>query len=296
MLKKSLERLSILGVVSCLGLAVSPPATIPAIAQSSPILAQTQPDATSPLLGEWRFSDPDTEETITIIFAPEDRVFFILPDSEGSAIAVQMGYQVNTNAQPLQLDVIANPDERALTVFELTPDGKLRLDLDVQPGEPRPEQIGENAIVFDRVSDATQPPANLQVIDLTAAAPPEPAIPVQFLAILLRGQQAYYLENGEFAANVEDLGLATTLETEEYRYQIQPEGNSSETIAIAAIPKNEGLPSYAGAVFVLPNNGDKITIAGICQSDNPSMLPPIPLAPSTEARTIQCPSGSSVLE
>ncbi|MDY7012682.1 MAG: type IV pilin-like G/H family protein, partial [Cyanobacteriota bacterium] len=128
----------------------------------------------------------------------------------------------------------------------------------------------------------------------TAAPPPSTA--VQLIAILLRAQQVYYLEQGQFAADVEELGLVATLETEEYFYEIQTEGDRTETVAIAAIPKDEGLSSYAGAVFALSDNGEPITVAGICQSDRPSLSPPIPLPDRAQPSKVQCPSGSSLLE
>ncbi|MDY7014741.1 MAG: hypothetical protein SVX43_14285, partial [Cyanobacteriota bacterium] len=204
MFKNSLCYLSVVGFVSCWGMGSRFSSALPALAAPPPVLAQTQPTpAIAPLLGEWRFTEEG--ESIGLIFSTDSRVFFILPDSEGSAIAVQMKYETNSQTQPQQLDIIASPEEKVLTIFELTPEGQLRLDLEVQPGDPRPERLGENALLFERVSDATAPPETMQVIDLTAAPPPSTA--VQLIAILLRAQQVYYLEQGQFAADVEELGL-----------------------------------------------------------------------------------------
>ncbi|MDY6782028.1 MAG: type IV pilin-like G/H family protein [Cyanobacteriota bacterium] len=298
MLRISVPCLSVAGLVGCLGIWTGFSQLPPALASEAPLLAQMQPEQEiAPLLGEWSFTEEG--ESLGLIFGEDNRVFFLFPDGEGSAIAVQMEYEVNSQTQPFQLDIIASPEETALTIFEFTPDGKLRLDLDVEPGDPRPEMLGDNSLVFDRVSDAMVPPETMQVIELSEAMSSEeqpPSTAAQFIAILLRAQQAYYIENGEFAADVEQLGLATTLETQEYLYEIQTEGNRSETIAIAAVPKDDGLSSYAGAVFAIVSSGETVTVAGICQSDSPSALPPVPLSFSTQASKIQCPAGSSLLE
>lgn len=269
---------------------ILPSANIPAVAQPSP---SVQPQATSPLHGEWQFKGPTPEESISIFFSPDDSLYFILPDGEGSQIAIQMKYSAQFETQPSRLDVIASPENKALTVFELTPDGKLRVDLDVSPGDSRPEKVGENAIAFERVSNATRPPTDLQVIDLTAV-PTKSEVPIQFIGLILSEQSAFYRENGKFAASVEELGVATDLETEEYRYQLQPDRDRGTSTTVTAIPKTPGLPSYAGAIFASQEKGT--SIGGICRSDLPSTTPPLPLSPNRNSESIQCPSGSSLLK
>jgi hypothetical protein len=297
MLKISFPYLSVVGLTGCLGIWTGfSSVPLPAIATPSPLVAQAQLEqAIEPLRGEWRFTEKN--ESLGLIFGADNRVFFLFSDGAGSAVAVQMEYQVNPQTQPFHLDIIASPEEKALTLFEFTPEGQLRINLDVQPGDPRPETLEDRSLVFERVSDAMVPPETMQVIELSADSPePQPSTAVQFITILLRAQQVYYLENGQFAADVEELGLATTFETQEYFYEIHDEGDRSETIAIAAIPKNEQLSSYAGAVFAVANNGKAMTIAGICQSDDPSLSPPMPLTYSTQSSEIQCPAGSSLLD
>jgi len=257
-------------------------------------IAQTQaaPDAVvEQLLGEWQFAEEG--ETVTLIFAPDSTLFFILPDGQGSAIAVQMGYAVNSSTQPMQLDMIVSASEKALTIFELTPEGKLRIDLNVTPGDPRPDQFDDRAASLDRISDRTVPPDSLEVVELDRT---QPSVPVQFIGILLQGQRAYYLENGSFTTEVGELGFATTLESEEYFYRLISPDNDAESLAIAATPKTDDLPSYAGAIFALSDNGETKTLAGICKTDKPSLSPPIPTPPQPNASTLQCPQGSSLVE
>ncbi len=63
--------------------------------------------------------------------------------------------------------------------------------------------------------------------------------------------------------------------------------------------KRPELRSYTGAVFVVKDGNDLLTVAGICETDAPSATPPaMPVAPSnTQDRSmIQCPAGSHLLE
>ncbi|MBE9114898.1 type IV pilin-like G/H family protein [Lusitaniella coriacea LEGE 07157] len=288
--KASLSSLVLVSSVG-IGFAVLPTQSL---ALPTPHLAQAETDrnerAIAELLGEWQF--PDEDQSVTLIFAPDNQLYILLPDGADSSIAIKMGYQVNATTQPMQLDVMVSPNETALTLFELTPDGKLRVNLDITPGDPRPESLGEDTALFDRVSDATQPPEEIEVIELEAASDSSPpSIPVQFISLLLQGQQAYFLENGQFAQSVDELGFATLMETEEYLYEIIPGDDRAEKVSIAGTPKNDELPSYTGAVFALPTEEDSVW--GICRTEEPSTTPPLAL--TLAEGEIQCPSGSTLL-
>lgn len=283
-------------LVSSLGIGFAVLPAAQSLALPTPHLAQAETDqgdrAIAQLLGEWQF--PDEDQSVTLIFAPNDQLYILLPDGEDSSIAIQMGYQVNTTTQPMQLDVIVSPNETALTLFELTPDGKLRVNLDITPGDPRPESLGEDTALFERVSDATQPPEDVEIIELedsSDASPP--SVPVQFISLLLQGQQAYFLENGQFAQEVGELGFATRMETEEYLYEIVPGDDLASKILITGTPKNDELPSYTGAIFALPS--EEASVGGICRTEQPSTTPPLALTLTEGSREIQCPSGSILL-
>ncbi|NEP58870.1 MAG: hypothetical protein F6K31_17930, partial [Symploca sp. SIO2G7] len=219
-------------------------AIAPAVAQASEA-AETE-SITKQLLGEWQARDPNTDELVTFIFTPEAKLLIVLPDKEESAIAIKMGYQIDVTTQPMQLEVIASPDEVAQTIFELTDEGKLRLELDgIDPGQPRPTAFSTSATLFEKISDSTTLPEDVQVVELETQDS-RPSIPVQFVTILTQAQQAYYLENGKFAADATELGIVTNLETEFYRYEIVPQGDSDgsatgnlplQSVAITALPK-----------------------------------------------------------
>lgn len=247
------------------------------------------------LPGRWQAQDPTSKQEVTLIFAPNNQLFFILPANDGSAVAIQVNYQIDTTTQPMQLDMAVTPDQKALTIFELTPEGKLRLELNgINPGEPRPNQFSTNSPLFEKVSDATTVPENIEVIELESKpAAARVTIPIQYIAIVNRTQQAYYLENGKFAENVEELKIVTNLETESYRYQIIPVGDRTQKVAITAQPKDAGLPSYIGVVFSTQVDGYATTIAQICESDQPAtQAPAIPTLIPGKVPQIQCPPGS----
>lgn len=115
-----------------------------------------------------------------------------------------------------------------------------------------------------------------------------------YVGSILRGQQAHYLENGEFAATLEDLALGIDRESSiySYRVEVQPDGTS---VVITAAAKDEGIRSYVGAAFAI---GDDPILAipetQVCESDSPTPVPPAPpilVDPTTP--TIECAPGST---
>jgi len=250
------------------------------------------------LLGQWQAKDPTSNAAFTFIFAPENTLFVVLPATDGSSVALKVAYQINPTTQPMQLDIQLSPEEKALTIFEFTADGQLRLILNgLKPGLPRPTEFQGEATLFAKTSEATTLPENIQVIKLeTQKNNARQSVPVQYITVLNQAQQAYFLKNGKFATDVQELGIGTTLETEYYRYQIVPQGDRTQIVTITAQPKDSGLPSYIGAVFATQVNGKTTTATGICETTQPSTSPPAtPTAPATGSSEIKCPEGSRFL-
>ncbi len=250
------------------------------------------------LLGQWQAKDPTSNAAFTFIFAPENTLFVVLPAADGSSVALKVAYQINPTTQPMQLDIQLSPEEKALTIFEFTTEGQLRLALNgLKPGLPRPTEFQGEATLFAKTSEATTLPENIQVIKLeTQKNNARQSVPVQYITILNQAQQAYFLKNGKFAADVQELAIGTTLETEYYRYQIVPQGDRTQSVTLIAQPKESGLPSYIGAVFATQINGKTTTSAGICETTQPSTSPPAtPTAPTTGSSEIKCPEGSRFL-
>jgi len=257
------------------------------------------------LLGQWQVKDTESGEALGFIFAPNGDLFFILPTPNGSYVALQADYQINPTTQPMQLDIQINPQEQALTIFEFTDDGQLRLELEgVEPGVPRPTAFGTQTIVLEKTSQSTAVPKNIQVIDLAeledsenqrTETPQEEA--QKYLSALTRVQQAYYLEQGQFATNIEEVSIGLRTETESYSYKISSQGDNTQSVMITAVAKSAELPSYTGAVFVAENvEGEATTVTQICETNEPSMTPPaMPNAPMNGSE-IQCPEGSRPLQ
>lgn len=250
------------------------------------------------LHGQWQTQDPTSGKTITFIFAPDGKLFTVLPTPDGSSLAIQLGYEINPTTQPMQMDMVLSPDETAMTIFELTPEGKLRLELDgISPEEPRPIKFSATPALFEKVSSATTTPQDVPVVKLeTQQASNRQSVVKQYLTILSQAQQAYYQKNGRFAADIDELKIVTDLETEYYRYQIVPQKDSTQSVMITAIAKDAELPSYTSAVFAAQVDGKKATTAQICETDKPSTSPPVmPAPPAASSLQVQCPVGSRPL-
>ncbi|MEC4894693.1 MAG: type IV pilin-like G/H family protein [Oscillatoria sp. PMC 1051.18] len=113
--------------------------------------------------------------------------------------------------------------------------------------------------------------------------------PIQYIATLIQAQQAYYAANNSFSSNIEELGLGLSSETETYAYNIARLGETG--VQQTAIPKQSGLRSYTGGVFIAPGqeNQATTTITVVCESEEPSQTAPPPL--ELVAGQPQCPSG-----
>ncbi len=287
----------LVGLLATLGTSVSAqPAGILTVAQTQDSAKISAIDRQ--LQGLWQTKDPKTGKVVTFIFAPNGQLFTVLPAPDGSSIAVKMSYKINPTTQPMQLDVIVSPEQTAMTIFQLTPEGKLRLELDgITPGKPRPASFSSTSTLFEKISQATTVPKDIQVIALeTQKANAGQGVVKQYLTIVSQAQQAYYKEKGKFAANVEELGIVTNLETQQYRYQIVPQKDNRQSVMITAIAKNSNLPSYTSAVFATKVNGKTTTTAQICETDKPSTSPPaMPVPPTGSTAAVQCPAGSRPL-
>lgn len=253
------------------------------------------------LLGRWEAKDPTSNKVFTFIFAPDGNLFAVLPAPDGSSVALKVGYQINPTTKPMQLDIQLGPDQKALTIFEFTTDGKLRLDLDgLTPGKPRTAKFQPNAVLFSKISEVTTVPENIQVIDLknsknrVSQKPEDEA--KKYMYALTQVQQAHYKELGKFATKFEEVSVGLKTETESYRYKIISQGDNTQSVMMTAEAKNTTLPSYTSVVFATKVNGQTKTVAQICETNQPSTeAPAMPAAPVSGSLEIKCPAGSRSL-
>ncbi|MBD1807784.1 type IV pilin-like G/H family protein [Microcoleus sp. FACHB-SPT15] len=288
--------------------------------QVTPLVAQAQSTSTTnpvetQLQGRWEVEDPSGQK-LTLIFAPEGKFFMLLPLVPDSPVALPFGYRIDSTVQPMHIDVLLpEQNETVMTIFELTDDGQLRLQLsDTNPGQPRPTAFTDGAVLLQKISDETTVPSGVPVLsDIETPAEQEQVIAdletqareareaegKLMTGAMNRAQQAFYLENEKFGTTIEDLSIGIKPESENYRYQIVPQGNQTQSVMMTAQAKRPELRSYTGTVFVVKDGDDLLTVAGICETDTPSSTPPaMPTAPSkTQGRwMIQCLAGSHPLE
>jgi hypothetical protein len=246
-----------------------------------------------PLIGTWRGADPTTQAPITLVFNPLGQVYLLAEDDAENPTAIKMWYEINTLANPSQLDLQLNAEQTAPTVFEITPQGQLRLGLEgISPETPRPETL-ENATVFTKVSENTAIADRYQVVALsppTATA----SVPVQYISVLAQSQLSYFAQMGEFTDDLADLGITGLMETQQYNYAFQTFNDNPEQLGILAEPKEPDLPSYIGAIFVQGEGEKQNLVAGVCQTDNPATL--APAMPTLSNNSLQCPAGSTPVQ
>ena len=96
----------------------------------------------------------------------------------------------------------------------------------------------------------------------------------QYIGTMNRAQQVYLLdskdgdETGEFANEIDKLGLGIARETKNYKYLLR----ATDTATFHyAIPKNEKLKAYVGSVFVV-QTAESGTLAILCEADSPGKV------------------------
>ncbi|MCG5062234.1 MAG: GUN4 domain-containing protein [Limnoraphis sp. WC205] len=116
----------------------------------------------------------------------------------------------------------------------------------------------------------------------------------QYLASINKGQEAHYAEESRFGTTIGELGIGIKAETENYIYQIVVGADQRNAIATAT-SKHSDLTSFTAVIFVVNQNGSETTVTQICETEEPSKLPPpTPKSPIANDE-IECPSGSHSL-
>jgi hypothetical protein len=115
------------------------------------------------------------------------------------------------------------------------------------------------------------------------------------MGVLNRAQQAFYLENGKFAPDIELLGTGIEPKGEYYFYGIY-RSDLTQGVSMVAKAYDPSLKGYLGGVFSAKVDGEVITIAGICETIKPGLLPGEPKAPKSSLESIECPAGYQLLK
>ncbi|MBH8566586.1 type IV pilin-like G/H family protein [Nostoc sp. CENA67] len=282
-------------------------ATVLAQPSTAPIPTQSQPNqqknsVAQQLLGQWQIKDPISSSSLNFLFAPEGKLFIYILNS-GNSSAAELKYRINPIPKPMHLDVIlSNNQKPVLTIFELTANGQLRLQLEgTNPGQPRPQAFSSEVSVFQKVSNSTTLPENVKLTNPYGSEPESNQTTSDgkvYIGTINRAQQAYYLEYGKFSPTLGQLQIGIKPETENYRFRILNQGNQNQskmTVSTATAKKPE-LKSYTGVVFTQKVQGELLTQAAICETDKPSTIPPVtPKIPVKESQAVECPRGSHLL-
>lgn len=253
--------------------------------ETSPILHE--------LIGTWQGEDPTTQAVITLVFNPLGQVYLLAENEAQPPTAIKMWYAIDTMSTPYQLDLQLNAEQSAPTVFTLTPEGQLRLTLaEISPETPRPETL-ENATVFEKVSEDTAVADRYQVVGVSPSTA-TPSVPVQYISVLAQSQLSYYAQTGQFTGDLDNLGVTGLMETQQYNYAFQTFDDNPDQLGITAEPKEPELSSYIGAIFVQGEGEEQNVLVGICQTDDPAILPPA--MPTIVNNALQCPPGSTPVQ
>ena len=111
-----------------------------------------------------------------------------------------------------------------------------------------------------------------------------------YVGTINRAQQAYRLENNDFAESLAELAIGIPQQTSNFEYSVQV--GSSVANAIAE-PLDSSVPGMLGVAYVAQvENGQATTVAFVCRSDTPGETPPPYAAPPPSN---QCPGGSTKL-
>lgn len=246
----------------------------------------------------WEGTDANGSRLL-FFFNPNGKLFLLDPLSDPPQPFWVLEYQINTTAQPMQIDFKDRYGQILLTIFEFTPEGNLRWQLqDVYPGQFRPQEFTSSAYLFKPLSDPRidietlmKEGENMEILTLQQSEAEN------YIGAMNRAQQAHFIERQRFAIKLEDLGIGVPPETDSYRYEIVV-GEDDRSVMMTATAKQPNLSSYTGAVFTFTtDDGSEMTIAEICKGNQPSTSPPImPIRPNTsDNMRIECPPGSTAI-
>ncbi|WP_071516904.1 type IV pilin-like G/H family protein [Geitlerinema sp. PCC 9228] len=289
----------------CGGLLVALPAATLANANTvaaTPVLAQADAltdsrQVAEQLYGRWEATN-SANNGMTLIFTKVGQFYIILQESD--PIALKFGYTINPTPDPMELNVRVGEGETVETIFDLTPDGQLIVQLaGTNPGQPRPTSFDPNATKFRKVSQEMSLPPDVSIYN--SEGPTHKTRQMEgkeYLRSLSRAQKAYHIDNNRFATEMNALPVDVPQTTENYRYEIAGSNHPEEQIVMTATAQQEDLKSYTAAIFVITDeSGLTSSVAGICATPEASQTPPPPPeAPTNVAGDIQCGGNSQLVE
>lgn len=171
----------------------------------------------------------------------------------------------------------------------ITPEGAIYF---TDPSRNEAFQIGKQ---IKKISDVGTLPPGTQIVESVGnqANLAKQSEAKTYLGAINRAQQAFYLEYGRFSADVPSLGIGIETDGTNYKYSTNQVGAGA--VQNVGLAKVESLKSYTGIVAVRRVGKENLTVAVLCESNQPTTaLPPKPS--QSEINNPRCPAGYSVVD
>jgi Type IV pilin-like G and H, putative len=228
---------------------------------------------------------------IFMVFSPDGKV-----TSYQSSRGIELKYQLHTNLKPMGLDIGNGLEKDSIkTIFSLSPHSdELRIDTTnlmggQRPNEiPRPKAFTKQTSTFRKVSDSTKISKNVMIEDGNKTSDKAKEMESKmYVSSVARAQQAYFLEEGRFAYDLNGLSNNKDSASTYYSYEIKNISKDLEMQAVMNLsrPKTENLRSYIS--IVIAKGGE--TFGKTCVSVEKGFYNPS--LPTVNGQDIQCPAG-----
>ena len=113
----------------------------------------------------------------------------------------------------------------------------------------------------------------------------------QYMAQMNKAQQQFYETNKRFASSLEELERSASIMAQSSHYTYRLVTREQGQAVLTATPKNEGLKSFSGAMFLAETAQGSDSVAGLlCETTRPSTYPPV--LPQEAGAVIQCPADA----
>jgi Type IV pilin-like G and H, putative len=289
-------------ITSSLFLVVNPLTTPVLFAETPPQNNLTNP-INKDLIGQWEIKDETSGEIVNIIFTSTEKLYFYItiPESKEPIAVTQLGYAIDTNTKPMALDLLPVLDQslgKIQTIFELTPDKKLKIEMSNNaPNQPRPTKFIDKNPVFTKVSEQAELPKDVKItlLDEQIQSNREKAA-IRFIRSLSKAQIAYFGAYQKFTDELDNF-LGLKLDQSLYISKINRANRNQFVVSVTA--QKPGLRSYTGGIFLvkIPNRNELATMAVICVSDQPTNIAlSEPKTPKNMGDENICASGSHLLK
>jgi serine/threonine protein kinase len=122
----------------------------------------------------------------------------------------------------------------------------------------------------------------------------------QNVGAMNRAQEAYFLDNNEFSASIQELDIGMKTQTQNYQYSIRA---TPLAVFNYATPREKHIKGHVGAVFLTSadkSKGEIVTVQLMCETNSPSWLQnwfniQRPAEPIVRGNVVECPPNTKSL-